>query len=148
MKSVKATVVIPVDAGKALNMFLDLNEMKNWWGVERGFVESKPGGCWTVTWKISEHGFGYVTSGIITELIPSKKLKIENVVYLNPEKSILGPMTIKVDVETENQNTKLTVEQSGYREGDDWDWYYNAVVDGWPFALKLLKEYCESLLKK
>lgn len=147
MKSVKASVIIPVNAEKALNMFLDLNEMKNWWGVERGFVEAKPGGGWIVTWQISEHGFGYVTTGIISELIPSKKLKIENVVYLNPEKSILGPMTITVDVESENQNTKLTVEQSGYKEGEDWDWYYNAVVDGWPFALNLLKEYCESLLK-
>lgn len=142
MKSVKESISLPVDPNKALNMFLDLKEMRSWWGVERGFIDPKPGGCWTVAWEISEKGFGYVSTGVIKEIQLGKNIVIENLVYLNPAKSILGPMTLDIKVEEAKENTILTVEQSGYGEGDDWFWYYNAVVEGWPHALKLLRNHC------
>lgn len=145
MKSVRSSVDLPVAPELALEMFLNLTHMQNWWGVERGLVELKVGGCWTVAWQISDKGFGYVSTGIISEYEPVSKLKIDNMVYLNPEKPLLGPMTLEINVKPENGGTLLTVEQSGYREGEDWEWYYNAVVDGWPYALNLLKDYAEKL---
>ena len=39
--------------------------------------------------------------------------------------------------------TKVGVVQSGYQYGDDWDWYYNAVVQAWPQTLEKLKKYIE-----
>jgi hypothetical protein len=33
------------------------------------------------------------------------------------------------------------VTQDGYREGEAWDWYYEAVLKAWPSALEGLKKY-------
>jgi hypothetical protein len=37
--------------------------------------------------------------------------------------------------------TLLHVTQDGYREGEAWDWYYEAVLKAWPSALEGLKKY-------
>jgi hypothetical protein len=39
----------------------------------------------------------------------------------------------------------LHICQDGYQVGGDWDWYYHAVMDAWPQALKQIKSYIEKL---
>lgn len=70
---------------------------------------------------------------------------IKNYVYLNPDKQILGPMELEIDLlVTGNNTTKVGVVQSGYQYGSDWDWYYNAVLQAWPVTLESLKKYLEN----
>lgn len=144
MRKVKASIEIKATPKKALSAFTNPKMLNGWWGVERHLIELKPGGVYSLVWKISESGIGYVSTGIISEYIDNKRLYIQNFVYFNPEKSILGPMSLLIEVKEKENLTELSICQDGYQEGGDWNWYYNAVSEAWPKALELIKEYIES----
>lgn len=144
MRLVASSIDIRTTPGKVLEAFLRHEHLKAWWGVARSLVEPKAGGLYTLAWDVSPNGMKYISSGIISELIPAEYLMIKNYVYLNPEKQILGPMELEVDLlATEQNTTKVGVVQSGYQYGSDWDWYYNTVLEAWPATLELLKNYLE-----
>lgn len=119
--------------------------LSGWWGVDRSFVEPVQNGAYTLLWGVSDTGIRYITSGIITALNPSGKLVISNIVYISADKPVLGLMSLAITAERENGQTKLTIEQDGYRDGDLWDWYYEAVKDAWPKVAVTLKDYLENM---
>jgi hypothetical protein len=142
MRLVAASIDIEAKPDKILQAFLRQEHLHKWWGVSRSLIEPKAGGLYTLAWEINESGFKYISSGIIAELIPAEYLMIRNFVYLNPEKQILGPMELEIDLlVVDEKTTKVGVVQSGYQYGNDWDWYYDAVVQAWPFALEQLEKY-------
>ena len=143
MRKVEANIKIKATPDKVLSAFLDEKMLKEWWGVERKLIDLKPGGVYSLAWKISEAGFGFISTGIISEYIPNEKLFIKDFVYFNPERSILGPMSLSIIVKTDDEFTHLSICQDGYQYGGDWDWYYEAVVDVWPKALEIIKDYIE-----
>lgn len=145
MKSVEATVDIKVSPELALDAFTEIDLLREWWGVERALIEKRIGGMYVLAWNISEHGFKYVSSGIITSYHAGEHLEIGNLVYFNPERPILGPMTLLVRVRKSGEATVLHVLQDGYQDGTDWDWYYKAVREAWPKVLIHLKNYLENL---
>lgn len=145
MRKVEANIKIKSTPNLILLAFTDQKMLNDWWGVERKLIELKPGGVYSLAWKITEAGFGYISSGIISEYIPNEKLIIKNFVYFNPEKSILGPMSLSIIVKQDGKFTDLYICQDGYQFGGDWDWYYEAVVDAWPKALEIIKNYIENL---
>ena len=147
MRLVAASIEINARPEKILPAFLRQEHLKVWWGVERSLIDAKAGGVYTLAWNISEQGIKYVSTGIIEELIPGEYLMIKNLVYLSPAKKILGPMELEIDLmATDDKATKVGVVQSGYRYGDDWDRYYEAVLTAWPQALEMLKNYLEKTL--
>ena len=143
---VTAEISIQSTAKEVLSCFYDPTHLKGWWGVERSLIELKNGGLYSLAWEISDKGFKYVSSGTISQFEEGLILELENMVYFNPEKSILGPMKMSFEVfDVSEQETLLKVKQDGYQEGGDWDWYYAAVKDAWPKALEFLKSYLEGL---
>jgi len=145
MRAVESSILINSSPGKVIDAFLDPEDLKGWWGVHRSLVEKKVNGIWTVVWEISEAGIKYISTGLITTYEPRSHLEISNLVYLNPDKQILGPMKLELNAKAiQPSQTNLNLIQSGYQQGGDWDWYYKAVVDAWPFALGLLKKYLET----
>ena len=90
------------------------------------------------------NGFGIVSTGIIKSYIKDKKLVIENFVYLNPKKAILGPMTLTIEAQEKDGMVEVYLCQDGYQTGEDWDWYYEAVKVAWPDVMNTLKEYLET----
>ena len=143
MRSVEVNIDIKVKPEKIIRAFTDPEMLLGWWGVERSLIELRQGGAYTLAWKITEDGFGFVSSGTIKEYQPARILEIENMVYLNPERSILGLMSLVIKAQEKDGITELFVRQGGYKEGQDWDWYYLAVKDAWPSAVKILKDYLE-----
>ena len=144
MRLVAASIEIHAKAEKILPAFLREDQLRSWWGVERSLIEPKAGGLYTLAWDVSEQGIKYISTGIIAKLIPSEYLMIKNFVYLNPNKKILGPMDLEIDlIANEDTTTKIGVVQSGYQYGGDWDWYYNAALQSWPQTLERLKKYLE-----
>ena len=143
MRNVQATIVIDASPGKVLSAFTTPVHLHRWWGVERSLIELKKGGLYSLAWEITSSGMRFVTSGIITEYLPACQLKVSNLVYFNAGRSILGPLELLVLTTPEDSCTSLTVIQSGYQTGTDWDWYYNAVRTAWPEVLKQLKTYLE-----
>lgn len=143
MKKVEVSIDIDSSPEKVIQAFMDDNMLCDWWGVERALIEKHIGGIYTLAWNISEKGFGYVSSGIIKSYDPAGLLEIGNFIYLNPERPILGPMTLTVRAEEKNGKTQVRLCQDGYQDGPDWDWYYEAVKQAWPAVIKLLKAFLE-----
>ena len=146
MKKVTATISIKRTPTEVLDAFTDFETLQGWWGVQKALIEKKKGGLYCLGWDISEDGFKYVTSGTIKQYDAGSILEIENYAYFHPNLPILGPMNLTIKVEPENDNTSLTsltIIQSGYQEGEDWDWYYKAVKVAWPDVLKTIKQFLE-----
>ncbi|MCO6490300.1 MAG: SRPBCC domain-containing protein [Phaeodactylibacter sp.] len=144
MKKVEATIAIEAPPAKAIEAFIIQEHLRGWWGVERSLVEPADGGAYTLAWKISDEGFGYVSSGVVEHYEPGKELRIGHMIYLNPLRNILGPMSLTIRATGKKAGpARLYVCQEGYQEGGDWDWYYQSVVQGWPYALNSLKAYLE-----
>lgn len=143
MKAVETTVHVAASPEAALQAFLQLEAMQKWWGVERGLVEPREGGVWALAWERSEHGFKYVITGRISSLQPGRQVVITEMLYFNPERPVLGPMSLTITATPAHGSCDLTIRQDGYRDGPDWDWYYKVVSWAWPEVAKDIKSYLE-----
>lgn len=143
MRKVEVTIEISTSPAKVIAAFTDPGMLRDWWSVERTLIDKKPGGVYTLAWNITDKGFGFVSTGVIREYQPNSKLIIDNFTYLNPEKSILGPMTLTIKAQPKGDKTEFYLCQDGYQDGSDWDWYYNAVSQAWPTVADTLKNYLE-----
>ncbi len=143
MKKVESKIKINATPETVIAAFTDPKMLNDWWGVERQLIQLRPGGIYSLAWKISESGFGYISTGIIDEYIFDKKLIIRNFVYFNPDKSILGPLSLSILATPNGNSTELYVCQDGYQKGGDWDWYYEAVRQAWPKTVEIIKNYLE-----
>jgi uncharacterized protein YndB with AHSA1/START domain len=147
MRKVEASIEINCPAQKVFDAFTEPSLLKGWWRVDRSLVEKKQGGIYALARDISDKGFRYISTGIITVYIPGKELLVDHFVYFNPEKEILGPTWLAIKIEEQDDLSLLQLIQGGYQHGEDWDWFYIAVKDAWPQALEALKEYLEGLEK-
>ena len=144
MRKVEVTTGIQTTPEKVIAAFVEFDMLRQWWLVERALIQKNRGGAYTLAWNISDKGIGYVATGIVKEYDPGATLVVDNFTYLNPERSILGPMTLTVNAFEKSGRTEIFLCQDGYRHGTDWDWYYEAVRQSWPAVLKTLKEYLEN----
>jgi len=144
MRTVEASIRMKAPADTILRAFLEIEPLKNWWGVDRCLIEPHPGGVWACAWERSDAGYKYSGTGIISRYDEGRSLRIGKMVYFNPDHPILGPLNLTITVAQIGDQTEVSVLQDGYGRGSDWDWYYEAVVDGWPASLKLLKTWLES----
>lgn len=132
MREVQAEIVIAATPESTLEAFVSVPAMCQWWGAARGIVEKSPGGVWALVWAVSEAGSRYAMTGMVKAFRPGQLLYLEKVLYFSPERPILGPMEITVRVERGEGGTRLLARQTGYGDGPDWDWYYEAVLEAWP----------------
>lgn len=143
MRKVEAQTEIKSSPQNILSAFINPKMLNEWWGVERQLIQLKPGGIYSLVWKITESGIGFISTGIIEKYVQNEKLVIKDFVYFNPEKSILGPMSLSIVALPKGNVTELLICQDGYKTGGDWDWYYDAVTQAWPQALETIKDYLE-----
>ncbi len=146
MRKVEANITISQPATLVFDAFTDPVMLKGWWGVERCLIEKKKGGLYSLAWQISEKGFGYISTGVVTLYNRGHELMIDQLVYFNPEKMILGPTSLLVKFRTmDRDRTQVLLTQSRYQDGGDWDWYYDSVREAWPEVLKKLKSFVENV---
>ena len=143
MRKVEVTMDIQTGPERIIQAFTEPDMLFDWWGVERTLIEKRNGGVYTLAWNVTDQGFGFISSGRIKNYLPYSLLEIGEFIYLNPAISILGPMTLTIRAEEKGRQSELYLCQSGYQNGSDWDWYYEAVKQAWPAVLKKLKEYLE-----
>jgi uncharacterized protein YndB with AHSA1/START domain len=142
-RKVARSIQIHADPRRVLDAFLELDQLKQWWGASDGLIDARKGGLWTLGWKEATGGYKYVVSGVIKSLVPEQRLRIDPFVYMNAERSILGPMRLSISVLGKEGRTRIRVRQDGYGQGAEWDWYYESVQTGWTEALKNLKRFLE-----
>ena len=143
MRKVEVTIDIDTTPERLIQAFTDSNMLHDWWNVERTLIEKWSGGVYTLTWNITDNGFGYVSTGIIKHYEPSSILEIDHLVYLNPDRPLFGPMTLTIKAIEKEGKTELYLCQDGYQNGVDWNWYYDAVKQAWPIVVNTLKDYLE-----
>lgn len=144
MRKVEASITINLPADDVLNVFTRQEHLRSWWGVTRSLIELKKGGLYSLIWQQNEQCLEYLSTGIIAEYLPGCQLRIEKFLYVNPERQLMGPMELLILTTPEDHNTtELTVVQSGYQTGGDWDWLYDAVKKAWPEVLVNIKSYLE-----
>lgn len=61
--------------------------------------------------------------------------------YLDPERPILGPMQIEIEAREHGTGSGISVHQTGHGGGENCDWCSQAVVEGWPKALESLPRH-------
>ena len=144
MREVVESIKIQATQEEVMRCFTHQEYLSGWWGVERSYIELRKGGNYVLTWNITPKGFGYVSTGKVADYVPGVRLVLNDMMYLNPDRPILGPMVMEIHLTDNNGLSELTVRQAGYQEGPDWDWYYQAVCDAWPHALVTLKKFIES----
>ncbi len=146
MRIVEASIDLDLAPQDILDVFIKQEHLKAWWGVDRSLIELKPGGLYSLVWQKKDNCVEYVSTGIIAEYLPGCQLKVKNLVYINPQRPILGSMELLVmTTPNENHTTQLTVVQSGYLNSPDWDWLYNAVQKAWPEVLQQIKKYLQTI---
>lgn len=143
MKKVEVNIWANVNPAQVIAAFTNPELLQEWWGVEKCLIQTSPGGIYSLVWNVTDQSMGFVFSGIVQEYVPEHTLKISDIVYLNPQRSILGPMNLTVIAREEGSGSRIYLCQDGYREGGDWDWYYQAVNDAWPIVMKDFKAYIE-----
>lgn len=148
MKEITNTIDIYASSEKVFDAFIDPRMLRDWWGVERSFIEPEEGGNYALVWGVNKSGLGYITTGTFKIFEPTSVLEVNNFLYFNPAKEILGPCTLRIDIVDNLDSCSLTVTQSGYQEGHDWDWYYQVVNESWPTVLLYLKNYLEKITRK
>ncbi|WP_422103875.1 SRPBCC family protein [Winogradskyella sp.] len=143
-RKVEVNIIIKTNPVKIIQAFTEFGMLKDWWDVDRSYIDKRLGGTYTLIWGISDEGLKYVSTGIIDEYNPEQILKIKNLSYISTERPVLGGMTLEIRVEEQpNENAKVYLCQDGYQNGKHWDWYYDAVSQAWPQMLNLLKDYLE-----
>lgn len=143
MRFIESSIAINKTPGIVLSAFTDPHHLRNWWGVDRSLIELKKGGLYSLVWQ-RNNAMDFISTGIIAEYLPECQLKIEQMVYFNPHRPVFGPMELMVLTTPEDVGTTLTVVQSGYQQGADWDWYYNVVKNSWPEVLQKIRDYLET----
>ena len=145
MRKVEATISIQSKPETIIAAFVKPSMLEKWWQVERAFIDTEVDGIYALTWQVTNKGFGYMSVGNIKTYNPNMQIVIDNFTYFNPEKPILGNMTLTVIAKQNGGQTVLYLCQEGYQKGPDWDWYYESVKQAWPDVLQTLKAYLEKL---
>ncbi len=125
--------------------FTENTHLSAWWGVSKSLIELRAGGIYSLAWLHDESGFSFISSGLVRSYRAGHHLILDRLIYMNPAIKILGPMSLDIRISHDGNTDWLRVIQSGYQEGTDWDWYYEAVRIGWPKALGLLEDYLTKL---
>lgn len=112
MRKVEASMIIHKSPELVLGAFTEYYQLKIWWNVDRALIDLRKGGVYSLVCGISDKGMNYVTTGIIGEYLPACQLRIDPLVYFNPERTIFGPMELLVMTTPENGKTTLTIIQA------------------------------------
>lgn len=145
MRSVESSIEIRTSPERALQAFADEKDLRHWWKASKVMVNPHAGGVYALAWQLDSPEIRYVITGVVRFYVPGKELLINNLVYINHEKrSVFAPMELYITASRSGEHScVIRLVQSGYLYGSDWDWYYDSVQSGWPYALGLLKEFLE-----
>ncbi len=145
-RTVTAEISLALPPARVQKAFLDPTLLQGWWGVERALVEPRAGGIYALAWEIGPTGIRYISTGIIRRFQPGRLLDVGDYLYFNPERPILGPLTLRIATNPTETGTRLQVSQGEYPAGDaHWEWYFRSVEAAWPAVLPRLKAYLEAL---
>lgn len=142
-RAVRGEIDLLVRAMTATQALTDPVQMRQWWGIEEGFVEERADGVWAVAWNDAEAPRHEVLCGTIRSMRHSSHLHVQRMVLARAGRPILGPMSFTFEARERGNTTHLTVAHEGFGAGDEWDAYRQVAVATWPRDLARLKAFLE-----
>ncbi|MHC5063460.1 MAG: SRPBCC family protein [Planctomycetota bacterium] len=140
-REVLTTVTVPAKPEQVIRAFLDADALHGWWKVSRSLVEDHPGGTWAITWDdYGEEKTTHVWTGVIEQL-SDQHLLIGDMVMVEPDYPLFGPMQLELHAEPADLGTRLSLAHRGYQEGENWDQMHQTVVEGWNHVLGDLQDW-------
>jgi uncharacterized protein YndB with AHSA1/START domain len=104
------------------------------WFVDRAKGEVKQGS--TYTWFFDD--FGYEIPYPVVEVVPGERFALAGQLPGRP------PFRLEISIAKEGGRTRVTLINSGFLEGSEWDEEYEGILSGWTNALAVLKHYVEN----
>ncbi len=104
------------------------------WFVDR--ARGKPEVGTTFTWIFEKFGYEIPYEVVVAE--PGRRFA------LGGEAPKSGPFLLEVTIAREGGETVVTLVNSGFLDGSQWDEEYQGIVSGWTQALAILKHYLEN----
>jgi uncharacterized protein YndB with AHSA1/START domain len=111
----------------------DPEEIAHWF-VDRARGQARVGS--TFTWVFEK--FGYEIPYEVVAAEPGRRFA------LGGEAPGSGPFLLEISITREGGETRVTLVNSGFLDGAEWDEEYEGIVSGWTNALAALKLYLES----
>jgi len=142
-RRVSVSIQVEASAERALAAFLEVEQIKQWWGAARGLVEPRRGGVWPAAWGEPGQSYRFAVSGVVKSLKPAARLRLDPVVYFNHERGIFGPMRLTLMVKERDGRTRVRATQEGGGDGPEWEWFYETLKPGWKESLANLKRFLE-----
>lgn len=113
-----------------------LDALREWFAVEDGIVDARPGGAVRLAWGENEMTATFERAG-------PDEVVLAGVVARSPERGAVGPTRIAIALKKRSHNTRVTLREEGFGEGAAWDATYADAQQGWPIALLDLKAWAE-----
>ena len=104
------------------------------WFVDRARGKAEVGSVFT--WIFDK--FGYEIPYEVAAAEPGRRFA------LGGEHPKSGPFLLEVKIERDGGETRVTLVNSGFLDGSEWDEEFEGIVSGWTHSLSLLKEYVEN----
>jgi uncharacterized protein YndB with AHSA1/START domain len=89
----------------------------------------------TYIWEF--HQFNYRIPYTVLEAVPNERFSLG---WSAPGRD---PGVLEITISRAGGDTVITLVNSGFREGAEWDDEYEGIVSGWQMSLRVLKEYLE-----
>ncbi len=104
------------------------------WFVDRAKGKAEVGSIFT--WVFEKFGYEIPYEVVVAE--PGRRFA------LGGEAPKSGPFLLEVSIAREGGETRVTLVNSGFLDGSEWDEEFEGIVSGWTNALAVLKHYLEN----
>jgi uncharacterized protein YndB with AHSA1/START domain len=131
-RQMRIEVGIAADARKVWEAWADPARIAQWF-VDEAEGEAKTGA--TVRWTFRD--FGVAAPYEVKDAVPGERYALGGQLPGRP------PFLLEIRLERGGGETVVTLVNSGFLEGAQWDEEYEGIASGWALALRLLKEYVE-----
>lgn len=142
MRSIEQKICVDGDGLDVFNSLITPSRINDWWKTSTAIVNPKKGGIWMAAWGEDIDAPDYVTSAVLSEFEPGKRLVMSNFDYMSKS----GPLPFEAEFETSfsitglsGTETELTVIQTGFPEEKTADEFYAGCLRGWADTLASLK---------
>lgn len=131
-RSIEKELFIKASPERVFRALTEKDELERWF-LRKAEIDLRPGGTIRFEWRP-----GVFNQGKILVLEPPHRLSYTWEVQ-TPDVT-----TVTFELTAENDGTLLHVINTGYREGEDWDSYYDQRHNGWGIHLGNLRAWLEA----
>ncbi len=133
----------PVSPEKMFEILITPSAIRHWWNASRAIVLAEENGVWTAAWGEDEDDPDYITSFVIKEFEPPKRMLLVDAKYHAKygKMPFDAKMTTEFNIEPTDDGSVLRVVQDGFPVDSIADEYYQACETGWIDTFKMIRTF-------